>query len=90
MERCIRRPITPSTRAISRTSNVRHQETTSARYAAWTSHTLQQPAGGGRSNRNQGGDGTIVTADMRADPKFMLNPRNKELIMAAAKEGRFR
>lgn len=49
-----------------------------------------EPAGGGRSNRNMGGDGTIVTAEMRADPKFMLNPRNKELIAAAAKEGRFR
>lgn len=49
-----------------------------------------EPAGGGRSNRNMGGDGTIITAEMRADPKFMLNPRNKELIAAAAKEGRFR
>ena len=48
------------------------------------------PAGGGRSARNQGGDGTIVTAEMRADPKFMLNPKNKELIAAAAREGRFR
>jgi hypothetical protein len=47
-------------------------------------------AGGGRSARNQGGDGTIVTAEMRADPKFMLDPKNKELITAAAKEGRFR
>jgi len=47
-------------------------------------------AGGGRSVRNQGGDGTIVTAEMRADPKFMLDPRNRELIAAAAKEGRFR
>jgi chaperonin cofactor prefoldin len=48
------------------------------------------PAGGGRSARNQGGDGTIVTAEMRADPKFMLDPKNRELITAAAKEGRFR
>ncbi len=52
--------------------------------------TTPAPAGGGRSARNQGGDGTIVTAEMRADPKFMLDPRNKELIVAAAKEGRFR
>jgi len=50
----------------------------------------EAPAGGGRSARNQGGDGTIVTAEMRADPKFMLDPRNRELIAAAAKEGRFR
>ncbi len=48
------------------------------------------PAGGGRSARNQGGDGTIVTAEMRADPKFMLDPRNKQLIGDAAREGRFR
>jgi hypothetical protein len=48
------------------------------------------PAGGGRSVRNQGGDGTIVTAEMRADPKFMLDPKNREIITAAAKEGRFR
>ncbi len=49
-----------------------------------------EPAGGGRSHRNTGGDGTIITAEMRADPKFMLNPRNRELITAAAKEHRFR
>ncbi len=48
------------------------------------------PAGGGRSSRNQGGDGTIITAEMRADPRFMLDPRNRELIATAAKEGRFR
>src|SRR5271157_2643563 len=50
----------------------------------------EAPAGGGRQARNQGGDGTIVTAEMRADPKFMLDPRNRELIATAAKEGRFR
>jgi len=50
----------------------------------------EPPAGGGRSARNQGGDGTIVTAEMRADPKFMLEPRNKQLIGDAAREGRFR
>ena len=50
----------------------------------------QPPAGGGRADRNQGGDGTIVTQEMRADPRFMLDPKNKELITAAAKEGRFR
>jgi len=57
-------------------------------------HGLPAPkesaSGGGRSARNQGGDGTIVTAEMRADPKFMLDPRNKQLIGDAAREGRFR
>jgi flagellar biosynthesis chaperone FliJ len=49
------------------------------------------PAGGGRSgDRNQGADGTIVTAEMRADPKFMLDRRNRELIADAAINGRFR
>jgi chromosome segregation ATPase len=48
------------------------------------------PAGGGRSNRNMGGDGTIITAEMRADPKFMLDPRNREIIASAAREHRFR
>ena len=50
----------------------------------------EEPAGGGRSSRNQGADGTIVTQEMRADPKFMLDPKNREIITAAAKEGRFR
>ncbi len=67
---------------------------TAAKEAAKTDYGLkmrqESPAGGGRSGRNQGGDGTIVTAEMRADSKFMLDPRNKELIVAAAKEGRFR
>jgi hypothetical protein len=49
-----------------------------------------EPAGGGRASRNQGADGTIVTQEMRADPKFMLDPRNKELIRDAAIGGRFR
>jgi hypothetical protein len=48
------------------------------------------PPGGGRGQRNQGADGTIVTAEMRADPKFMLDPRNREIITQAAKEGRFK
>ena len=49
-----------------------------------------QPAAGGRSGRNSGQDGTIITAEMRADPKFMLNPANRELIADAAKNHRFR
>ena len=49
-----------------------------------------EPAGGGRASRNVGADGTIVTQEMRADPKFMLDPRNKELIRDAALGGRFR
>ena len=49
-----------------------------------------EPAGGGRASRNQGADGTIVTQEMRADPKFMLDPKNQELIRDAALGGRFR
>jgi hypothetical protein len=49
-----------------------------------------EPAGGGRASRNQGIDGTIVTQEMRADPRFMLDPKNKQLIGDAAREGRFR
>ena len=49
-----------------------------------------EPAGGGRASRNQGADGTIVTQEMRADPKFMLDPKNSELIRDAALGGRFR
>jgi hypothetical protein len=52
--------------------------------------TATEPAGGGRASRNQGGDGTIVTQEMRADPKFMLDPRNREIIRDAAIGGRFR
>ena len=49
-----------------------------------------EPAGGGRASRNQGADGTIVTQEMRADPKFMLDPKNREIIRDAAIGGRFR
>ena len=52
--------------------------------------TAAEPAGGGRAGRNQGGDGTIVTQEMRADPRFMLDPKNRELIRDAAIGGRFR
>ncbi len=50
----------------------------------------EEPAGGGRNERNKGADGTIITQEMRADPKFMLDPRNKEIIRDAALGGRFR
>jgi hypothetical protein len=51
---------------------------------------MPEPAGAGRSARNTDGDGTLITAEMRADPKFMLDPRNKELIRDAALHRRFR
>jgi len=50
----------------------------------------EEPAGGGRNERNKGADGTIITQEMRADPKFMLDPKNKEIIRDAAIGGRFR
>ena len=50
----------------------------------------EEPAGGGRAGRNQGADGTIITQEMRADPKFMLDPKNKEIIRDAVIGGRFR
>ena len=50
----------------------------------------EEAAGGGRHERNQGADGTIVTQEMRADPRFMLDPKNRELIKDAAIGGRFR
>lgn len=44
----------------------------------------------GRGERNRGGDGTLVTPEMRADPKFMLDAANQDVILAAAREHRFR
>jgi len=43
--------------------------------------TAARPAGGGRADRNT----TVprLTSDQMADPKFMLDPRNKEYIKAA-------
>ena len=68
--------------------------TKAARVTSRTKYGLElrgeQPAGGGRSARNEGGDGTIITQEMRADPKFMLDPGNREIIAHAAKEHRFR
>jgi hypothetical protein len=48
------------------------------------------PGGGRSGERNKGADGTIITQEMRADPKFMLDPKNRELIHDAAISGRFR
>lgn len=48
------------------------------------------PGGGRSADRNKGADGTIVTQEMRADPKFMLDPKNREMIRDAALGGRFR
>src|SRR5271166_169197 len=50
----------------------------------------EEPPPGGRSERNKGGDGTIITAEMRRDPAFMLDPKNKEMLSDAARNGRFR
>lgn len=46
--------------------------------------------GGGRGSSNRGQDATIITAEQRMDPAFMLNPRNQEAIYLAAREGRIR
>ena len=71
-------------------SEIQNRQSQVTKYGLETG-AAPEPAGGGRSTeRNKGGDGTIVTAEMRADPKFMLDPRNREIITAAAKEGRFR
>ena len=73
-----------------------HSNVTAAKEAARTRSGLEirddlgKPAGGGRAGRNNGRDGTIITADMRADPKFMLNPKNAQIIKDAAENHRFR
>lgn len=46
--------------------------------------------GAGRGGANGGTDATLITAEQRADPKFMLDPSKQEMIQLAAKEGRFR
>jgi len=48
----------------------------------------EAPAGGGRGDRTDGKGGT-VSAQMRADPKFMLDPKNRQYISDAAANGRF-
>ncbi len=72
-------------------------ETRADREARVTSRTKyglelkgEEPPPGDRADRNKGGDATIITAEMRADPKFMLDGKNRELIANAAREGRFR
>lgn len=48
------------------------------------------PPGRDRGNSNSGGDGTILTREQLADPKFMLDKSNQELIQRAAREKRIR
>ena len=47
------------------------------------------PAASRGGPHNPSKSGVVVTRDQRMDPKFMLNPANKEIIAAAAKEHRF-
>jgi hypothetical protein len=50
--------------------------------------TRRVPAPDRGSTFDRGKSGIRLTEKQLADPKFMLDPRNKELILAAAKEGR--
>jgi hypothetical protein len=80
---------TPEAKAT-REANTRRTEAWSGTKYGIVPNQTPEPAGSGRAQRNIGGDGTIITAEMRGDPKFMLDPRNREMITLAAKEGRFR
>jgi hypothetical protein len=53
-----------------------------------TSATKRVPAPDRGSTFDRGKAGIRLTGKELADPKFMLDPKNKELILAAAKEGR--
>ena len=48
------------------------------------------PPGRDRGNSNSGGDATLITKAQLMDPKFMLNPANRDLIQRAAQEHRIR
>jgi hypothetical protein len=48
------------------------------------------PGGGRGKPHNPSKSGVVLTKNQLADPKFMLDPRNKDIIQSAAKEGRFR
>jgi len=53
--------------------------------------TARAVPGGGRGGRaGKGAAGPVLTKDHLADPKFMLDPRNKELIYEAARNKGFR
>ena len=79
----------PSSNTTAAQDAARPRETSRTKYGLDIG-SAGEPAGGGRASRNQGADGTIITQEMRADPKFMLDPRNKEIIRDAALGGRFR
>ena len=64
--------------------------TSAAPSMGWMSVVPPSRPAADASERNKGADGTIVTQEMRADPKFMLDPKNRELIRDAALGGRFR
>ncbi len=52
---------------------------------------VKRVAGGDRGgSHDKTKSGIRLTASNLADPTFMLNPKNKELILSAAKEGRIR
>ena len=44
--------------------------------------TIPNPPGSGRSGRNDGGDGTVLTPEMRANPVYMLSPGRQAAIAA--------
>ncbi len=54
-----------------------------------TSETITPSKVEGRGDRNKGHDGTLITREMLADPKFMLDKNNRQLIADAARDHRF-
>jgi len=56
-----------------------------ARKAAQTSYGLTMRGEEGRGARNDGGDGTVLTPELMANPRFMLDPRNRNFISEAVK-----
>ncbi len=80
--------IDPADAAVEARENVR-KPTSRTKYGLDVEGPIT-PGGGRSGERNKGADGTIITQEMRADPKFMLDPKNKEIIRDAALGGRFR
>ncbi len=80
--------IDPADAAVEARENVR-KPTSRTKYGLDVEGPIT-PGGGRSGERNKGADGTIVTQEMRADPKFMLDPKNREMIRDAALGGRFR